>query len=132
MGARTKARKRAIDILFEADLRDRDCSDVLADEQSRSDRPINPYTTTVVQGFASNHERIDELISSYSRGWTIDRMPPVDRSILRVGVWELLWGDVPANVAISEAVELATQLSTDDSPAFVNGLLSQVERLHPR
>ncbi len=130
MAARHKARKRALDVLFQADLRGVDPLVVLADaERLRSeegDSPLNPYVVELVSGVASHQERIDELLTTYSLGWTLERMPGVDRSILRLGAYEVLWGDVPEAVALDEAVTLARELSTDDSPAFVNGLLARI------
>jgi N utilization substance protein B len=127
VGARTKARKRALDILFEADQRGLAPLDVLAERLARADPPIQPYTVQIVEGVAAEGERIDELLATYAHGWTLDRMPGVDRSILRVGTWELIFNDdVPDAVAIDEAVELARSLSTDESPAFVNGLLARL------
>ncbi len=130
MAARHKARKRALDVLFQADLRGVDPLVVLADaERLRSeegDSPLNPYVVELVTGVASHQERIDELLTTYSLGWTLERMPGVDRSILRLGAYEVLWGDVPEAVALDEAVTLARELSTDDSPAFVNGLLARI------
>lgn len=132
MAARTKARKRAVDVLFEADQRRRDPVTVLADRVARADPPVNEYTATLVEGVVAQRLRLDELISTYSQGWTIERMPAVDRALLRLGTWEILFNDeVPDAVAVSEAVELATSLSTDDSPAFVNGLLSRILELKP-
>jgi transcription antitermination protein NusB len=130
--ARTKARKRAVDVLFEADQRRRDPLALLADRIAQADPPVNEYTVALVEGVVERRERIDELIATYSQGWTIDRMPAVDRSLLRLGTWEILFNDaVPDVVAVSEAVNLATSLSTDDSPAFVNGLLSRILELKP-
>lgn len=130
MAARHKARKRALDVLFQADLRGVDPLVVLADaERLRSeegDSPLNPYVVELVTGVALHQERIDELLTTYSLGWTLERMPGVDRSILRLGAYEVLWGDVPEAVALDEAVTLARELSTDDSPAFVNGLLARI------
>ena len=130
MSARHKARKRALDVLFQADLRGVDPLTVLADsERLRSeegDSPLNPYVAELVTGVKSHQERIDELLTTYSLGWTLDRMPGVDRAILRLGTYEVLWGDVPEAVALDEAVTLARELSTDDSPAFVNGLLARI------
>ena len=132
MAARTKARKRAVDVLFEADQRRRDPLRVLADRVAQADPPVNDYTVELVEGVVARRERLDELISTYSQGWTIERMPAVDRALLRLGTWELLYNDgVPDAVAVSEAVELAKSLSTDDSPSFVNGLLSRVLELKP-
>jgi N utilization substance protein B len=130
VSARHKARKRALDVLFQADLRGVDPLTVLADsERLRSeegDSPLNPYVAELVTGVKSHQERIDELLTTYSLGWTLDRMPGVDRAILRLGAYEVLWGDVPEAVALDEAVTLARELSTDDSPAFVNGLLARI------
>ncbi len=90
------------------------------------DAPLNPYVSELVTGVVEHRERIDEILSTYSLGWTLDRMPGVDRAVLRLGTYELLWGDVPAAVALDEATALARELSTDDSPAFVNGLLARI------
>jgi N utilization substance protein B len=127
MAARSKARRRALEVLFEADQRGLDALDVLAERVRRADPPINEYTVEIVEGVVAHRERIDELLSTYAQGWTLDRMPGVDRSLLRLGAWELLYNDdVPDAVAIDEAVELAHALSTDESPAFVNGLLARL------
>jgi transcription antitermination protein NusB len=132
VAARTKARKRAVDVLFEADQRRRDALRILGDRVAQSDPPVNEYTVELVEGVVAHRDRLDELISTYSQGWTIERMPAVDRALLRLGIWEILYNDaVPDAVAVSEAVELAASLSTDDSPAFVNGLLSRVLELKP-
>jgi N utilization substance protein B len=129
VAARSKARKRALDILFEADQRQTDIRTTLAQWVSRADPPVAEYAQTLVAGVAENLARIDELVGAAAEGWTIDRMPPVDRVVLRLGVYELLWCDeIPTAVAIDEAVELAKSLSTDDSPAFVNGVLAHVVR----
>jgi N utilization substance protein B len=132
MSARSKARKRALDILFEADQRGLDAARVLADRVSRADPPVAEYTVEIVEGVSAHRERIDELLSTYAQGWTLDRMPGVDRSLLRLSAWELLFNDeVPDAVAIDEAVELARSLSTDESPAFVNGLLARLLEVKP-
>jgi len=130
MPARRKARKRALDVLYEADLRDLPALTVL---QSYLDRMPSPhpdhmaYAVELVQGVAEHDERIDELIASYSEGWTLNRMPPVDRNLARIAVWELIYADdVDDAVAISEALELAASLSTEDSPRFLNGLLARI------
>ncbi|MBL8928731.1 MAG: transcription antitermination factor NusB [Kineosporiaceae bacterium] len=125
MSARGKARKRALDLLYEADIRSVPVAGLLAE------RPVpvsaSGYTTQIVEGVLARSARIDELLSTYAVGWTLDRMPAVDRAILRIGAWELLYNDeVPDAVAIDEAVRLATELSTDDSPSFVNGLLARL------
>ena len=129
MAARTKARKRAVDLLYEADLRHVDPVSTLAERIALADPPINEYTVALVEGVTARRADIDSLLAEYSEGWTIERMPGVDRAILRVGLFELLWADdVPDAVAIDEAVELAKVLSTDESPKFVNGLLGRVLR----
>lgn len=131
MAARTKARKRALDILFESESRGLTSGGTLADRLEVNDPPVNPYTVSLVEGVAANVEQIDALLSEHSHGWTLDRMPAVDRNLLRIAVFEILHvDDVPDPVAISEAVELATELSTDESPRFVNGLLSKIAQLN--
>ncbi len=132
MSARTKARKRAVDAVFAADLRKispltllDDVADLAADRQNQE--AIFGYAREIVQGVVDHHEEIDDLLETYSQGWALDRMPNLDRAILRVGVWEILHNpDVPDAVAVNEAVELAKELSTDDSGSFVNGLLSRI------
>ena len=105
---------------------------MLADRLAQSDPPVPEYSVELVEGVVANRERIDELISSYAVGWTIDRMPAVDRNVLRLAVYELLWRDeVPDAVVIDEAVALVRSLSTDDSPRFVNGLLARLLDLKP-
>jgi transcription antitermination protein NusB len=132
MAARSKARKRALDVLFEAELRGLPVLGLLSERQSLGDVPVQPYAAELVRGVASHSERIDELISWNLVDWTLERMPAVDRNILRLGVYELLWaGDVPDPVAISEAVALAQDLSTDNSPAFVNGVLARIKADKP-
>jgi N utilization substance protein B len=130
--ARSKARKRALDILFEADQRDSPVLDLLAERITLGSPPVSAYAADLVRGVTMHAARIDELISQYAEGWTLDRMPAVDRNVLRIGVYELLWADdVPDAVAINEAVLLAQDLSTDASPAFVNGLLARIAELKP-
>ncbi|MCE6994853.1 transcription antitermination factor NusB [Saccharothrix sp. S26] len=128
MGARSKARKRAVDVLYEADLRGVDPVTLLADRVGSTDvPPVNDYTIVLVEGVTAHRARIDDLISEHAEGWTLNRMPAVDRAVLRIGLYELLWAaDVPDAVAIDEAVELAKGLSTDDSPRFVNGVLGRI------
>jgi transcription antitermination protein NusB len=129
MAARSKARKRAIDVLYEADLRSVDPLEVLAERIAAADPPVNEYTSSVIEGSAQNRPRIDTILGDYSDGWTIERMPSIDRAVLRLAIYELLWReDVPAAVVIDEAVELAKTLSTDESPRFVNGVLARVLR----
>ncbi len=129
MAARSKARKRAVDVMYESDLRGDDPMTTLADRVALADPPINDYTIELIEGVASRREEIDQMLSNYSEGWTLARMPGVDRAILRIGLYELLWADdIPDAVAIDEAVELAKALSTDESPKFVNGILGKVLR----
>jgi transcription antitermination protein NusB len=130
--ARGKARKKALDVLFEADMRGVSAVEVLDAKAEIVDPPLNPYTSELVWGVVEHADRIDDLLTTYSLGWTLDRMPAVDRNLLRIGTYELLWSDdVPAAVAISEAVELAKSLSTDESPSFVNGLLARILEVKP-
>jgi len=132
VGARSKARKRALDVLFEADQRGLDAVAVLAERVRRADPPVPEYAVEIVEGVTAHRERIDELLATYAQGWTVDRMPGVDRALLRLSAWELLYNDdVPDAVAIDEAVELARSLSTDESPAFVNGLLARLLAVKP-
>jgi transcription antitermination protein NusB len=132
VAARSKARKRALDILFEAELRGLPTLQLLSERQSVGDVPVQPYAAELVRGVATNRERIDELISWNLVDWTLERMPAVDRNILRIGVYELLWADgVPDAVAISEAVALAQDLSTDNSAPFVNGVLARIKADKP-
>ncbi|HEY8728485.1 MAG TPA: transcription antitermination factor NusB [Acidothermaceae bacterium] len=127
MSARTKARKRALDVLFECDLRGSDALETLARQRAQASPVVPEYTVTLVEGVVNHRSRIDELIESYAVGWTLDRMPVVDRNLLRIGAFELLWSDeVPDGVVLSEAVNLARDLSTDDSPMFVNGVLAKI------
>ena len=130
MGARSKARKRALDVLYEADQRGVDPLVTLKDRLAQADPPVQPYAVTLVEGVVAHRTRIDELLETYAQDWILERFPAVDLAILRIGVFELLWcPDVPDAVAVSEAVELAATLSTDDSPAFVNGLLARLLQL---
>jgi transcription antitermination protein NusB len=134
VAARSKARKRALEVLYEAEVRGEPSADVLRRRSADASQPLaeQAFVERLVDGVATHRDRIDELIATYSVGWTLDRMPMVDRNILRLGSYELLWNDdVPDGVAISEAVALATELSTDESPRFVNGLLSRLLELKP-
>jgi N utilization substance protein B len=127
MGARTKYRKRALDVLFESELQGLPLGGSLPARLETNDPPINAYTARLVEGVAAHQEQIDALIGEHARGWTLDRMPGVDRNLVRVAVYEILHvDDVPGPVAVSEAVALAADLSTDESPSFVSGLLSRI------
>ncbi|MEU3473926.1 N utilization substance protein B [Rhodococcus sp. 05-340-1] len=138
LGARHKARKRAVDFLFEAEARNVDPVDLTTEriELARGDdtiAPVSDYTSTLVEGVAENLDRLDGVIADHLKDWTLTRLPAVDRAILRVAVWELFHAtDVPPVVAVDEAVELAKQLSTDDSPGFVNGVLGQIVLVAPQ
>lgn len=132
MAARSKARKRALDVLFEADVRGEPPLTVLEARIIQAEPPISPYAIELVQGVQAHRGELDRLLAENSRGWTLDRMPAVDRNILRIGGYELLWGThVPEAVAISEAVQLAGELSTDASASFVNGLLARLLEIKP-
>ncbi|HPT95760.1 MAG TPA: transcription antitermination factor NusB [Microbacteriaceae bacterium] len=134
MSARTKARKRALDILFQADVRVEEPGIILAAEAKRAaSEPSREsswlYAREIVDGVIDHRDDIDEQIATYSRGWTVARMPAVDRAVLRIAIWEILYNDeVPAAVAIDEAVTLAKEFSTDESGSFVNGVLGRVAR----
>ena len=132
MTARSKARKRALDVLFESELRGLGTGGSLADRLAAADPPVAEFTVDLVEGVSEHIATIDELIGRHAVGWTLDRMPAVDRNILRIGVYELLYDEqVPDPVAVSEAVALARDLSTDESPAFVNGVLGNILRNKP-
>ena len=134
MAARTKARKRPLDLLFEAEQRQVNVGELLRQRLAApvTEAPLSEFTGDLVSGVVEHWTQIDELIATYSQGWTLARMPAVDRSILRLGAYEVLYStDVPEAVAISEWVGLATELSTDDSPKFVNGLLGRLVEVKP-
>ena len=134
MAARTKARKRALDLLFEAEQRGVEPADLLRERLAApvTEHPLPELTATLVAGVVERRGQLDELIATYAQGWTLQRMPAVDRAILRLGAFEVLFSeDVPEPVAISEWVGLATELSTDDSPRFVNGLLARLAEVKP-
>jgi N utilization substance protein B len=132
MSARTKARKRALDILYAADLRNENITEALGVETERAlDEPERQasweYAQNIVEGVVAHSVEIDEVIQTYSRGWTLERMPAVDRAILRIAVWEIMFNpEVPAVVAVNEAVESAKMFSTEESSNFVNGLLASI------
>ena len=134
VSARSKARKRALDILFEAEQRGVNAETLLAQRIAKpvTEHALNDYSVEIVRGVVAKWIPINELLASYSQGWAVERMPAVDRAILRIGTWEVIYSEkVPDEVAISEAVALATSLSTDDSPTFVNGLLARLCEFKP-
>jgi transcription antitermination protein NusB len=127
VAARSKARKRALDVLFEADLRGTDPTATLSAWTERADPPVQDYARVLVEGVIVNRDRIDGLLTAYSEAWSLERMPLVDRTVLRLAAFEILCcPDIPDAVAIDEAVELAKSLSTEESPAFVNGVLAKL------
>ena len=132
MGARTKYRKRALDILFESEAQGTTTGGTLAQRLEINDPPVNAYSVHLVEGVIAHGESIDALLTEHAKGWTLDRMPAVDRNLLRIATFEILHeDDVPDAVAVNEAVELAKELSTDESPSFVNGLLSRIVEVKP-
>ena len=134
MSARSKARKRALDILFQADVRGDELPSTLAAEAKRAaNEPAREaswlYAREIVDGVIDNRDAIDEQIETFAKDWSLARMPAVDRAVLRIGAWEILYNDaVPTAVAIDEAVELVKEFSTDDSGAFVHGVLARIAR----
>ena len=132
MSARGKARKRALDLLYASEMRSESPIVALDRAIEAGEGPTNDYTELLVRGVVENQARIDELLSEYSQGWTLARMPAVDRNVLRLGVFELLYADdVPDAVAVTEAISLVRDLSTDESPTFVNGILGAIEKSKP-
>lgn len=131
--ARSKARKRALDILFEADQRSVSAAEVLTRSSSTATTPMNPLVAEIVNGVQAHMAAIDETIETYSEGWSLDRMPAVDRALARIGVFEIIFAtEIPDPVTIDEVVSLAADLSTDESPAFLNGLLSRISKIKSR
>ena len=131
MSARSKARKQALDILYESDIRSADAAAILesrdVQEEGPDARPIREYTRDLVNGVSDNRRKIDELITTYAQGWDMDRLPAVDRNILRLGIFEILWSSaVPTSVAIDEALALAKELSSDDSSKYIHGVLGRI------
>ncbi|RZS89404.1 NusB antitermination factor [Motilibacter rhizosphaerae] len=124
--ARHRARRRAVEVLYESDARGRDPRTTLAERLERADPPVSEFAAEIVEGVVAHQEQIDGLLAQYAVGWELDRMPAVDRAILRIGAYELLHADVPDAVVLSEAVGLAEELSTEESPQFVNGLLAKL------
>jgi N utilization substance protein B len=132
MAARSKARKRALDVLFECEVRGLPLGSTLDERVVAAEPPVNEYTVELIRGVAEHQARIDELLATYAEGWSLERMPAVDRNALRIGVFEILYVDsVPDAVAVSEALSLVRDLSTDESPGFVNGVLGNIVRDKP-
>lgn len=131
MSARSKARKQALDLLYETDIRGTNLLETLVARDIPADgpdaRPIREYTRELVNGVWDNRRKIDELITTYAQGWDMDRLPAVDRNILRLGIYEILWStSVPTSVAIDEALDLAKELSSDDSSKYIHGVLGRI------
>ena len=132
MNSRTKARLRAVELLFEADQRNEDYIEVLRRRRLYTVAQISAYSEEIIRGVRDHDEEIREFVETYARDWSFERMPAVDRAVLSIGTWELLYNDeVPDAVAISEAVGLARVLSTNESPKFVNGLLDKLRQVKP-
>ena len=129
MSARSKARKRALDFLYEADIKKVQASDLFGARGS-TELSQEPYVLTLISGVAQHINKIDELIITYAQGWDMDRMPPIDRNILRIAIFEILWAsDIDLQVACDEAVELAKSISTDESSSYINGVLGRIIKL---
>jgi len=131
VSARSKARKQALDLLYETDIRGTNLVETLVSRDVPAEgpdaRPIRDYTKDLVNGVSENRRKIDELITTYAQGWDMDRLPAVDRNILRLGIYEILWAkDVPTSVAIDEALLLAKELSSDDSSKYIHGVLGRI------
>lgn len=134
MAARTRARKRALELLFESEQRGINIGDLLEQRMDvpTTQHPLPAYTVEIVRGVLAHWSHIEEILSTWSQGWSLDRMAAVDRAALRVGTWEILWNDeVPDMVAVAEAVDLVQAMSTDESPSFVNGLLARIVEVKP-
>ena len=134
MSARSKARKQTLDLLYEADIRGTAAIDILAsrsvDDSDADARPIREFTRELIAGISAQKRKIDELISTYAQGWDMDRLPTVDRNILRLAIYELIWTpDLPEGVVINEALELAKQLSTDESASYIHGVLGKISMI---
>ena len=137
-GTRHKARRRAVDLLFEAEAKDVSAAELIAERRilvttDETVGHIHPYTARVIEGLVGDQSQIDAVVASHLKGWTLERLPAVDRAILRLATWELFNAtDVDPVVIVDEAVELAKELSTDDSPGFVNGVLGRIAELAPQ
>lgn len=134
MSARSKARKQSLDLLYEADIRGASASDLMVardiDEEGPDARPIREFTRVLVEGVVANKRKIDELITTYAQGWDMDRLPAVDRNILRLGIYEIVWStDLDDGIAIDEALKLAKELSTDESSGYIHGVLGKISMI---
>ena len=134
MSARSKARKQSLDLLYESDIRSKSSTDLLAlrdvVEDGPDARPIREYTKILITGVDEHKRKIDELISTYAQGWDMDRLPAVDRNILRLGIYEIVWStDLDDGIAIDEALTLAKELSTDESAGYIHGVLGRISSI---
>ena len=134
MSARSKARKQALDLLYESDIRGSDLVETLRSrdvpDEGPDARPIREYTKELVHGVSDNRRKIDELITTYAQGWDMDRLPAVDRNILRLGIYEIVWSaDLDDGIAIDEALTLAKELSTDESAGYIHGVLGRISSI---
>ena len=134
MSARSKARKQSLDLLYEADIRGVSALDLLTlrdvVEDGPDARPIREFTKQLVSGVNDNKRKIDELITTYAQGWDMDRLPAVDRNILRLGIYEIVWStDLDDGIAIDEALTLAKELSTDESAGYIHGVLGRISSI---
>ena len=134
MSARSKARKQTLDLLYEADIRGASAADLLLQreviEEGPDARPIREFTRTLIAGVTENKRKIDELIATYAQGWDMDRLPAVDRNILRLGIYEIVWSaDLDDGIAIDEALTLAKELSTDESAGYIHGVLGRISSI---
>ena len=134
MSARSKARKQTLDLLYESDIRGSSVADLLVlrdvPDESPGARPIRDFTKALIGGITENRRKIDELIATYAQGWDMDRLPAVDRNILRLAIYEIIWSDdVEDAVAIDEALNLARDLSTDESAGYIHGVLGRISTI---
>lgn len=134
MSARSKARKQALDLLYEADIRGGSASEILQSRDVVEDgpdaRPIREFTKELITGVSENSRKIDELITTYAQGWDMDRLPAVDRNILRLGIYEIVWStELADGIAIDEALTLAKELSTDESAGYIHGVLGKISSI---
>ena len=134
MSARSKARKQTLDLLYEADIRGASAADLLTTrdivEEGPDARPIRDFTRELISGITANKRKIDELITTYAQGWDMDRLPAVDRNILRLGIYEIVWTpDLAEGIAIDEALNLAKELSTEESAGYIHGVLGKISQI---
>lgn len=134
MSARSKARKQTLDLLYEADIRGASAAELLSTrdivEEGPDARPIRDFTRELISGITANKRKIDELITTYAQGWDMDRLPAVDRNILRLGIYEIVWTpDLAEGIAIDEALNLAKELSTEESAGYIHGVLGKISQI---